>query len=60
MALKGNREWLQRSLGNVLGWDSDMVLGVSDAIATAESREEVDTILQVYGDRNCDFIRSDH
>lgn len=47
MSVKGNREWLQRSLGNELGWDADMVLGVSDAIATAETREEVDGILQV-------------
>ncbi|KAK9918905.1 hypothetical protein WJX75_007967 [Coccomyxa subellipsoidea] len=48
MSVKGNREWLQRSLGNELGWDADMVLGVSDAIATAETREEVDGILQDY------------
>lgn len=46
-ALKGNREWLQRSLADSLGWEDDMVAGITDAIATAESREEIDGFLQV-------------
>lgn len=47
MAVKGNREWLQRSLAQAVGWDADMIQGIADAIATADTREEVDELLQV-------------
>ena len=47
MAVKGNREWLQRSLAQAVGWDADMIQGIADAIATAGTKEEVDELLQV-------------
>ncbi|BDA48892.1 probable activating signal cointegrator 1 at N-terminal half [Coccomyxa sp. Obi] len=48
MAVKGNREWLQRSLAKAVGWDADMIQGIADAIATADTREEIDELLQDY------------
>lgn len=42
-----DREWLKQKLCSALGWDGVVVEGVVEAIDTAATSQEVDTIVQV-------------
>ena len=42
-----DRQWLKQRLCTALGWDQVVVEGVVEAIASAESAEEVDALVQV-------------
>ena len=42
-----DRQWLKRRLCEALKWDEVVVEGVVEAISTAETSEEVDSIVQV-------------
>ena len=54
--MKGDIEWLRKSLAQALGWDEQLTEGVAEAIAAAESRQEVDAIAQVSCGRVLDDI----
>ena len=43
----GTREWLQRSLAQVGKCDVDIIQGIADAIATADTGEDIDADLSV-------------
>ena len=45
--MRGDIVWLQKSLAQALGWDEQLTEGVSEAIAAAQSRREVDELAQV-------------
>ena len=53
-----DRQWLKQRLCSTLGWDEVVVDGVIEAIATAESAEEADAIVQVCFFRECDCGRN--
>lgn len=42
-----DRQWLKQRLCSALGWDEVVVEGVVEAIASAESAEDVDALVQV-------------
>ena len=42
-----DRQWLKQRLCTALGWDEVVVEGVVEAIASAESAEEVNALIQV-------------
>lgn len=42
-----DRQWLKQRLCTTLGWDEVVVEGVVEAIASAESAEEVNALIQV-------------
>ena len=42
-----DRQWLKQRLCTALGWDEVVVEGVVEAIASAESAENVDALVQV-------------
>lgn len=42
-----DREWLKQRLCEALGWDGVVVEGVVEAISSAETTQEVDSIVQV-------------
>lgn len=42
-----DRQWLKQRLCTALGWDEVVVEGVVEAIASADSAEEVDALVQV-------------
>lgn len=42
-----DREWLKQRLCTALGWDEVVVEGVVEAIASAESADDVDALVQV-------------
>ena len=42
-----DRQWLKQRLCTALGWDEVVVEGVVEAIASAESAEDVDALVQV-------------
>lgn len=42
-----DREWLKQRLCTALGWDEVVVDGVVEAIASAESADDVDALVQV-------------
>lgn len=42
-----DRQWLKQRLCSALGWDEVVVDGVVEAIASAETPQEVDAIVQV-------------
>lgn len=50
-----DRQWLRQRLCTALGWDQVVVEGVVEAIASAESAEEVDALVQV-GDALCGSV----
>lgn len=45
--MANDRQWLKQRLCTALGWDEVVVEGVVEAIASAESAEEVDALVQV-------------
>jgi hypothetical protein len=47
MGAAGNVEWLRKALAKAVGWEEAMMEGVADAIATAESKEELNQLVQV-------------
>ena len=42
-----DRQWLKQRLCTALGWDEVVVEGVVEAIASAESAQDVDALVQV-------------
>lgn len=42
-----DRQWLKQRLCTALGWDEVVVEGVVEAVAAADSAEEVDALVQV-------------
>ena len=44
---EADREWLKQQLAAALGWDPAVAEGIVQAIATAESQDEVEELLQV-------------
>ncbi len=42
-----DRDWLKEQLAAALGWDPAVAEGIVEAIATAESQEEVEQLIQV-------------
>ena len=42
-----DREWLKQRLCEALGWDGVVVEGVVEAITSASTTQEVDSIVQV-------------
>ncbi len=45
--MKGDIDWLRKSLAQALGWDEQLTEGVAEAIAAAGSRQEVDELAKV-------------
>lgn len=45
--MKGDIDWLRKTLAQALGWDEQLTEGVAEAIAAAGSRQEVDELAQV-------------
>ena len=41
-----DRQWLKQRLCEALGWDEVVVEGVVEAISSAETTQEVDSIVQ--------------
>ncbi|CAL5222964.1 g5405 [Coccomyxa viridis] len=46
--MKGDIDWLRKTLAQALGWDEQLTEGVAEAIAAAGSRQEVDELAQDY------------
>ena len=44
---EADREWLKQQLAAALGWDPAVAEGIVQAIATAESQDEVEELVQV-------------
>ena len=44
--MAGDQVWLRNSLAKALGWDEQVAEGVVDALAAAQSQEEVDELVQ--------------
>ena len=46
---EADQEWLKQQLAAALGWDPAVAEGIVQAIATAESQDEVEQLVQVRG-----------
>lgn len=46
---EADQEWLKQQLAAALGWDPAVAEGIVQAIATAESQDEVEQLVQVGG-----------
>ena len=44
--MAGDQVWLRNSLAKTLGWDEQVAEGVVEALAAAQSQEEVDELVQ--------------
>lgn len=44
---EAEQEWLKQQLAAALGWDPAVAEGIVQAIATAESQDEVEELIQV-------------
>ena len=47
------RDWLTDALAQAVGWDRATTEGVAEAICTATTQAEVDSIVQVWGAPLC-------
>ena len=48
-----DRQWLRQRLCTALGWDEVVVEGVVEAVASADSAEEIDALVQVHKTAAC-------